>query len=280
MAMIGTSLQNCNQILVSASKSTKLSGAYHRHFYSVPLKNLDQLAELMLAKAWSPITWKDGLRLSQNFTSAQFIALDFDDGRLTLSRAKELLDEMGVSYILGTSKSHQKEKRSASGVVTPPCDRFRLVMMAKCAVTTKDTYEYNMRLSMDVWPCDPSCKDAARFFYPCRDIVSVKRGTKIEICEVPEELNRESLIARQRERDKRHIENDTLPAWIEAALAHGCDEGGRHTLCYRIGANLWRLGYTEEKIVGLIMQGPLKNIGKADVERAVCNGAERARNET
>jgi len=233
----------------------------------------------MAARPWSPIVWKEGLRLAQNFLSSQFIALDFDNGELTLSRAKELLGEMGVSYILGTSKSHQLTKTSASGVVTPACDRFRVVMMWERPITSREVFEYNMRFNMGLWPCDPSCKDAARFFFPCREIVAVNRGSRIEICDVPTEENREVMKQRIANRMKEHRENGTMPSWISAAISEGVEEGGRHVMCYRLGANLSKLGYPEEEIVAAIMRGPLGVIGRQDVERAVCNGAERARNE-
>lgn len=269
-----------NKILVSASKGSDKKSAYsHRHFYEVDLKNLEQLASLLLAKAWSPITWKDGLRLSQNFASSQIIALDFDDGRLTLENAKQLLDEAGASYILATTKSHQKEKTSSSGTVTKACDRFRVVMVWDKPITDKNIYEYNMRFNMELWPCDPSCKDSARFFFPCREIVSLKKGSRIKVLEIPKNETKEELKRRNDETMKRHKEEGTLPAWLEAAIAFGCEEGGRHTLCYRIGANMEKLGYTEEETIKLIMSGPLKHIGQQDVERAVANGAERARKE-
>lgn len=274
--MIDDSL-NSDKIYVSCSKSTKLSGAYHRHFFPVELKSLNQLAELMNERVWSPIVWKDGLRLKQNFLSCHFIALDFDDGRMSLKDTQTLCDSLGYSYILGTSKSHQKEKKTDGGTILPACDRFRLVLVSDQGVSSREVYEYNMYQAMNLWPCDPSCKDGARFFYGSPNIVTVKAGgKKIPWAKIPHELTEAALKERQNAELAHYKEEGELPRWIINALKHGGPAGGRHKMCYRLGATMVRLGYREEQIIGLVMKSPLRDIGQTDVERAVANGAERA----
>lgn len=265
---------------VSLSHSTKPHGAYHRHFYQTEISSLEHLAELMQHKTWSPILWKDGLRLKQNFLYANLIALDFDDGKLTIKACAELLIEHGFSFILGTSKSHQKEKKTDSGLVLPPCDRFRLVIPTEAPTTSLEVYEYTMREMMNLFPCDISCKDGARFFFASPEIRFVNHGKKTSWREIPDELKKENRNKRQEEIFKKHREESTLPDWAAKILQYGAAPGGRHVICYRLGATLYRLGYTEEQIIGLVMKSPLSEIGQHDVERAIANGAERAARES
>lgn len=269
-----------DKIFVSCSKSNKLSGAYHRHFFPVEIGSLQQLADLMNTRVWSPIVWKDGLRLKQNFLSCRFIALDFDDGRLTLKAAQEICDAQGYSYILGTSKSHQKEKKTEGGTILPACDRFRLVLTAEQSVTSRETYEYNMKAAMNLWPCDPSCKDGARFFYGSPNIVTVKTGRALPWQDVPPEFKELTLEQRSSQQLAHYKAQGQLPPWIVSYLRYGAPAGGRHKICYRLGATMIRLGYTEQQIISLVMKSPLKDIGQDDVERAVANGAERATRST
>jgi hypothetical protein len=137
-----------------------------------------------------------------------------------------------------------------------------------------------MKEAFEVWPCDTSCKDAARFFYGSPHIISVNDGKKILWNEIPEELNEENIIRRNQERLKQHKDENTLPGWVNATLLYGETPGGRHTVCYRLGATLIHLGWSEQQIIGAIMKSPLKSIGQEDVERAVANGAERSLRES
>jgi len=265
---------------ISVSKSNLVKGYAHTHFYPLEVRGMAHLAELMLHKVWSPIVWKDGYRLKKNFEQAQFIALDFDDGKLTLEGARKRALASGASFILGTSKSHQLEKKTEGGQILAPCDRFRLVYLVDRPTTDKETYEYNMQQIMDVYPCDPSCKDAGRFFFGCKEIVEVREGAPLHWLEIPENhLTGVKRVRKQHERYRLYREKKRLPAWINSALQNGVGEGGRHQMCYRLGATMIHLGYEEEEIVGLCMRSPLANIGKVDIERAVANGAERSARE-
>jgi hypothetical protein len=132
-----------------------------------------------------------------------------------------------------------------------------------------------MRSAMELWPCDESCKDAARFFYGCPNIVAVKTGKEFSWLPIPEGESDAEIKKRNRARIAECRETGELPSWIERVLKNGAGEGQRHYFCYRLGATLINLGYSEEKIIGLIMKSPLRQIGLAEIERAVANGAER-----
>jgi hypothetical protein len=266
---------------ISVSKSTLIKGYAHTHFYPLEVASMAHLAEVMLNKVWSPCIWREGYRLKNNFEAAHYIALDFDDGRLTLDQARARAIASGKAFILGTSKSHQKEKKTDGGQVLPACDRFRLVYAAEADTPiTKEIYEYNMAQVMELYPCDPSCKDAGRFFYGCKEIVDVREGEKFEWAPVPEHLlTGTNRTRKQHERWAVYRERKLLPPWVQSALAFGSPEGGRHQLCYKLGCVMIHFGYSEEEIVGLIMKSPLAKIGKEDVERAVANGSEKSSRE-
>jgi len=261
---------------ISVSKSSVVAGYAHRHFYPLKIDSMAQLAEVMTHKVWSPCVWRDGLRLRENFLSASFIALDFDDGRLSLRDAKELALGTGLGFIIGTSKSHQKEKVTEKGVVQKACDRFRLVYRMSEETTLRDVYRYNMNELMDIYPCDPSCKDEARFFYGCTEITCAHEGEGQDWKPVPPQAEISEMKQRVHEKYKYYREAQLLPMWAESALLDGITPGGRHKTCYRLGATLIHLGYSEKDIVGLCLKGPLKDIGQIDIERAVANGAERS----
>jgi hypothetical protein len=130
------------------------------------------VAKLVREFAWSPIVWAGGIRRAEAFASALWCALDFDDGVYTLAQALDDVTSAGLTHVIGTTKSHGKAKGD-----TPACDRFRLLLRFDRVVDSRALYERVMRAAMDTFPgCDKSCKDAARFFFPCVDIVSAANG--------------------------------------------------------------------------------------------------------
>jgi len=218
--------------------------------------------------------------------SCKYLTLDFDEG-FTLVEAQEWVAKNGYAAIIGTSKSHQKDKVTPSGKIQPACDRFRLVVPFSKNLESLDEYETNMAHVMESLPCDPSCKDGGRFFYPCKEIILKTGGHEFEplSSEQIEELekikqHRQALVVRNRDTQKR---SGTLPTWTQRILKHGIPENeSRHQYCYRVGAALAPLGYDEVEIIEVIMasNGNLKDIGIADVRRAVINGFERSRRDT
>ncbi len=277
--MVSNDKNFCN--LVSLSKSTSKNPSQHRHFYTQEVSSMAQLAELMLHRVWSPIVWRDGLRLKDNFLEASYAALDFDDGRLTLKEALKLCEMQHLAFVLGTSKSHQLEKTTPKGKVLPPTDRFRLVFKMKSTTRDKNTFEHTMRALMDLYTCDPSCKDAGRFFFGCKEIIASSEGKELEWCEPSDEFFTKEKLARvQEEQRAYHLKRGLLPVWIQSALRRGRPEGQRHTTCYRLGATLIHYGFNETEIIELCEKSPLAEIGSHEIERAVLNGAERSRRES
>lgn len=120
---------------------------------------------------WSPNVFKGGHRLEQNFLGSYICALDFDAPYTPLECAIEEFKD--YSHIIGTTKSHQKEK---NGVV---CDRYRVVLWWDKLITDLPLYKHNIALKTHEYYADKACKDGARFFFPCVDIVSSNGNGKL-----------------------------------------------------------------------------------------------------
>lgn len=267
--------------MLSISKSKGFDPSYHKFFTTYQGKlNAAKFCEIMLSKVWSPVVWRHGTRHRSNFISCNYLALDFDDGRWTLESTKEWVEENNYSSIIGTSKSHQKEKKTPSGVVQPACDRFRVVIPFQAAIEDIDLYEYNMKKIMENIPTDPSCKDGARYFFPCKTITNISQGGRFPCVTSKEDegyLADLEAIRKQNEAMKGYGETGVVPARILKLVKDGNDPGGRHKLCYRIGAQMKRAGFDTDTTINLICQGPLVDIGIDDVRRAVENGARAAK---
>jgi hypothetical protein len=161
----------------------------------------DELTALICHCAWSPsefvpaefVLVGDKYKLAPGkgrqksaFLRSEICALDFDKN-LTLEEAKAKF--AGYKHIIATSRNHQKEKvrTDRKGKVTsvePPCDRFRVVLFFERPIVGTENppkgqqadydYERIMTYIMALYSeTDKSCKDGSRFFYPCKEIVSV-----------------------------------------------------------------------------------------------------------
>ena len=219
------------------------------------------IPKFLCREVWSPLVWRNGLRSKINFEEASLVGLDFDNGVWTLKTAINFFDDLGVPVIVGTTKSHQKEKDGK-----PPCDRYRVILLAERTTSLAD-YEYSMRQLMEHVPCDKSCKDGARYFAPCKEIAFVQlEGTpRYWLKALP-----------PKPRTLQAYRPGEMPWWIRDWINNGVPHGERHVTCYKVGAELTRIGYPSEEIIQKIMRGPLASIGADDVMRAVENGVAAA----
>lgn len=209
--------------------------------------------------AWSPITWRHGYRSSANFIGTSLVGLDFDSPDWTLAYAIDFFSSLNVPLIIGTTKSHQLQKDKK-----PPCDRYRVIFAAEHTASLKD-YRYTMQRLTQDFPADKSCIDGGRWFHPCKEVVHVKlEGQPLGWKVAPPPKPRQVV----------DYDPGEMPWWVRDWLNNGATE--RHLTCYKIGAELCRLGYSFDEIITKIMRGPLSAIGEADVVRAVENGMGRA----
>lgn len=151
------------------------------NFGAVEVRNMDELAEYILASPYSLGVFKDDYRTKANFIQAESIGLDFDDG-VTLAEAEEMFKD--YSHIIAPSRNHQVEKNGVKQ------DRFRVILLLSTPITNAETFEATWFSLYQKYPkLDKACKDASRFFYPSKYIHSTRTGgLKVEPVESYPEL--------------------------------------------------------------------------------------------
>lgn len=205
------------------------------NFKTVQVPNADALAKIIVESPYCLSTFKNGYRKKENFSKAEAIGLDFDEG-VTLAEATELFKE--YSHIIAPSRSHQIEK---NGVV---CDRFRVVLFLSTPITDNETFEATWFSLFAKYPkLDKACKDSSRFFYPSQSIHSiVKGGLKVEPVEPkkPEPKERKEIpVGHVGELGKKTLK----------FLLEGAPEGQRHNELYAAARDAHQQGYSEEWFV-------------------------------
>lgn len=139
-----------------------LSHGSNSEFYRVGT-DFENLMQDICESMWAPGIFLDDHRVKKKFESAMIVALDFDDG-LSLAEAAQRFES--YKHIIGTTRSHQKEK---NGIIT---DRFRVILFLEESIEDYKVYESTVRALLDANPeADPQAKDAARMFYPCVELV-------------------------------------------------------------------------------------------------------------
>lgn len=267
--------------MISLSLAKSNDPRHQQRFVESGEMSAAAFAETIVRNIWSPIIWKDGVRTKSNFLYSDYFVLDFDAGK----PIKEMIDfctDMKVSAIIGTTKSHQKEKVAPSGKLTPACDRYRVIFKAASRCTDSELYRYNLGIMAEHFGCDESCSDAARFFYPCVDIAFrqvVQVGTvawlPFDADYVPERVRYEARREKNRELGKTGI----LPVWMRSILnGEEVVEQERHKTVLRLGIILGEMGWTLESewgqnVFSQIMKIPLgRHVGVREVQRHLENG--------
>jgi hypothetical protein len=221
---------------------------------------------------WSPIIWKDGRRKSDNFLESAYLALDFEDYDYSLERA--LHDFCDMAHVIGTTRNHRIAKDR-----TPAVDRFRILIPWERPISDKLEYEYNMAKIVGEYDCDKKCKDAARFFYPCKEIVSINLdGYSYEIKPTPNGWTKNS-DARKYENAELGIPSRFCKKWLTRVIPIG----ERNTTCYRLGADLSRMGLSYEECLDKVLKSPtyrhtdLTPRRRGEIEDAILNGFKKER---
>lgn len=264
--------------MISISSSGALDGSKHLRFKAIQPRSSKEFCDIITSKAWSPCIWEDGVRGKRNFLLSEYLALDFDDGKWSLMDALTWTMDHGYKAIIATTKSHQKEKVSASGVRSPAVDRFRMILPFDREIESLDEFEYNMAEVMKITPTDVSCKDGGRFYFPCTSIWQVVDGEKYPVKEMTANMRAERSegLTRYKEKLSKHKENMTLPSWVNAAILDGTPEGERHVTAYKIGATLTLCGMEFGEIFRMCNSSNLRDIGAEELKRAISNGIEKA----
>lgn len=216
------------------------------------------LRSLLTSYAWSPCVWKGGYRAKSNFLYSDFCALDFDDGRWTIQDATAQLKEDRLEGLIGTTRSHGLPKGEK-----PACDRFRVIIPWHARVTDLATYEQNMARLCGMLPVDRACKDGARFFFPCREIVHVSWGNGIVWAPY-----KKPEPPKPREYDRDVARAGIVPPWLDGELKN-IREGERNAKCYRFAIRLKERHWTPERVVDLF--ATYVSLPRDEIERLVRN---------
>lgn len=224
------------------------ASAFASGYQAVQIFKMEDVRHIIIKNVWSPIVWKDGVRKGSGFLSSNICALDFDDGEMTLGQAVKSFCDM--KHIIATTKSHQLSKNGG-----PPVDRFRVVLFWECKITDKDTYLHNMRKVFDKFPCDKACKDAARFFYPCKDIISVETEGYLNDVEIPKQADIELKARRSWERLQIEKETGRTSKGLLTQIQNKIKDGERNKTVWIISVRLTERGFTEEQIIEMFKEG-------------------------
>lgn len=192
---------------------------------------------------WSPIIYKENTRKQANFLKSVIIALDFDDGEMTLAQAVDNYF-CDVRHIIGTTRSHQLEK---NGII---CDRFRVILQLERPVTTAREYRWQMKCAVKKYPIDPQATDAARLFYPCNEIVSVSDGELWEVYEVPSWFED---VKKFENRLKPFEASKIVPSAVTIKLSRQIMKGERNAYFFGVGMDLMTCGFTLDETKAMVM---------------------------
>jgi hypothetical protein len=224
-------------------------------------EDVRRIAAGLLRFAMSPVVFVEGRRARDNYLSGEWLALDFDDGP-TIAEARETF--ANHVHIIGTTKSHQKPKGK-----NPPCDRFRLLLKLLVTITDRKDYETTLRHLVHRYGADPQCVDAARFFWPCKEIVSLSNsGQRVD-------------VVRVQKRQYTPLNTDfknKIPYWVQEWLQYGVPEGTRNKHCFKTACWLTKNGFSEDEIVSILMSSAIPKGPEVieEVKYAVRSGRQKA----
>lgn len=207
-----------------------------------------ELASFITKYPCSSCLWGNGDRKKINFRGAHWLGLDFDDG-MTIDEAKVAFKD--YLHLMGTTKSHQILKDGERK------DRFRVFLRFGVACKNVDNYEATVSKYIKKYGADSACKDAARMFWPCKEIVSSKFfGKIVTAVDASEILKRKIKAEDRKERNWKVLYKDgrSIPARVQTKLLYGAVDGKRNITCYGFGADLGSLGYSVDKILDLVVR--------------------------
>ncbi len=215
----------------------------------------DLLERAITKVVWSPSIFWGGNRLEANFAFSDFMALDFDSGP-TIRDISEAFRDM--SYLIATTRSHNVEKK---GVIA---ERFRLVVPWERRITDLNTFRASITYYMDRYGADQACKDGARFFWPCVEIISKQDpDPDLELATITPYVGPQKYEHRNDPITGERI----LPNHIQAFLIHGKNFGvGRNISCFITAKELCDGGVSEDDAISIISNAPFDRDGFPDRE--------------
>jgi hypothetical protein len=214
----------------------------------------EAVARAIVKCVTSPHIWRGGVRRTEQWDCADWVVADVDNGA-TLKEALALLD--GLTYVVGTTKSHRASKKRVI------CDRFRVwVRLAERCYNLED-YKATGRHIAKLLGGDMQAVDGARKFLPCRQIIASSEGADLPITPAP------PLV--QQALPKLHY----IPKFIREFLQNGAPEGIRSLAVYKCGIFLGNNGYTENEILDIVMGSQLNCIPRREIVDSIRSGLRK-----
>jgi len=215
---------------LSISESTQ-------NFKPVTTPTFRDLAQHILYYNYSTGIFKNNDRKTNNFISADAIALDFDGG-LSLTEAKLRFGK--YKHIIAPTRNHQKPKNGIT------CDRFRVIILLDKRITTPEDYSITMKtiLARNT-EADQVCKDPARMFYPSKSIYSFKDTGETVKALTYIKPKTEKIVSVLKKKGK------LLPTTLDFLL-FGAPQGGRNPGLYSASKDLQGQGYSVQETVQLM----------------------------
>jgi predicted P-loop ATPase len=208
-------------------------------------RDLDQLSYELLNRPWAPGIFHEGVRNNKSLKSIQLLVLDIDEG---CSLEDAIIIFAPFKHIIGTSKSHQQDK---GGVV---CDRFRVILFLDKPLTTDEEFKEFWFAAYNKWPfIDKACKDSARFFFPCKEIISInEQGAEFteRAVKMPQSGGAKKaaeIFDKTRSNNKGRLSQAT-----KDFIAFGAPDGEWHHTLFKAAADCKEQGYSQEETEHLL----------------------------
>lgn len=228
-----------------------------------PASCLDELCDTVCNTTWSPIHWADGRRSSQNFLGSWFVVYDIDEG-MSLEEAIEVIKTQQLWAVVGTTRSHQKEKH---GKVA---DRFRVVLRLSEYVHDWDQY----RAAWDHWrekilpAADRAAGLASQIFYACQAVVFSQEGAFLgPVRGIPADKAKNvlELNSVRPEGIKGKLSRKTLEF-----LVNGAEPGSWNTSIFSAARDASEQGYSQDEFVDMALRitGELDNSDHSTIASA------------
>ncbi len=257
---------------------------YSRRWLIEKSTDIHVIAKKICEHVWSPIWWEGGVRKSENFKRADYLVFDFETHEMSVEDAVNRFSDM--KHIIGLTRNHQVDKGDGLRAV----DRFRVLIKFMGPIKDRWSYEHTLKYSMKHYPCDQKCGDAARLFFPCKEIVSINDdGFDADIQELENPLNyyeREvkELREKRKEYSLRQKEEREISAFARNYLNNIIPLHERNETCHRMAKDLIRIGLSEEQTFELIKSSPtyggrLSEGLEHEIKRAITSAGRAVANE-
>lgn len=213
--------------------------AYARGFVAVDTDDVERIAKCIGRFAWSCCVFAGGHRHKESFLAANWIGLDFDSGDMTLDQARRVFCD--CIHVIGVTKSHGLVK----GGVT--ADRFRVVLKLTDVVHDMETYRATVRHYVSKYDSDAAAADAARFFWPCRAVVSTSGDGYCQEIVVPETPPAHEQAT---------LDDGELTPFALYYLSNTIPVGERNGAAWRVLKDLMRAGYSTHQAITIVLESP------------------------